>query len=178
MWPRSWNPAEPPGRPSWSASQPLLADEERWGEYHESMATLAQTASAPYTNISSFVLTMDVERPDVSAAFYQQVLGFAEFARERDGRKLSCRLLKSELVPNVVIRLRQTLGKRVTATQPGTVSRLSFACPNLAERADGDLAFMVRLAPPTVVDGKVVSLTTHDPDGYIIELYTQLTQML
>jgi hypothetical protein len=142
------------------------------------MATLEQPASVPHSGIKNFVLTMDVEQPDVTAAFYQRVLGFAEFARERDGRKLNCRLLKSEAVPSVVLRLRQTLGKRVTATQPGTVSRLSFPCPNLAERADTDLASLARLAPPMVIDGKVVSLTTHDPDGYIIELYSQLTQML
>lgn len=131
-----------------------------------------------HQNITTTVLTMDVEQLDRSAKFYADMFGFAELASERSGRRLECRLLQSPQINGIVIRLRQTLGKRIMATQPGTVCRISLPWPTLDADLTTTFADLVRLAEPITVDGKAVSMITRDPDGYTIELFTQLRAML
>jgi catechol 2,3-dioxygenase-like lactoylglutathione lyase family enzyme len=143
-------------------------------------STPAEPQALPqlHLNISATVLTLDVEQLDRSAKFYADMFGFAELASERAGRRLECRLLQSPRIPGLALRLRQTLGKRILATQPGTVSRISLPWPTLDADVATTFAALVRVAEPLLVDGKAVSMITRDPDGYTIELFTQLREML
>ncbi len=131
-----------------------------------------------HQNIAAAVLTLDVEELDRSVKFYSEMFGFAEFAGERTGRRLECRLLRSPRINGIVLRLRQTLGKRIMATQPGAVSRISLPWPTLDADVGTTFESMVRVAEPVMVDGKAVSMITRDPDGYVLELFTQLRAML
>lgn len=124
------------------------------------------------------VLTLDVEELDRSVKFYSDMFGFTELAKERAGRRLECRLLQSSRIPGIVLRLRRTLGKRIMATQPGSVSRISLPWPTLDADVATTFASLVRVAEPSMVEGKAVSITIRDPDGYVIELFTQLREML
>jgi len=131
-----------------------------------------------HQNITAMVLTLDVEELDRSVKFYSDMFGFTELAKERAGRRLECRLLQSSRIPGIVLRLRRTLGKRIMATQPGSVSRISLPWPTLDADVATTFASLVRVAEPSMVEGKAVSITIRDPDGYVIELFTQLREML
>jgi len=127
---------------------------------------------------AGMVISLDVTDLTASCEFYDRMLAFAPIGKERSGRKLACTLLASELVPNVVLRLREALGKRVGGSGPGGMLRLTVCNNRALERMLAHKGSCRVVSEQADEQGQIISLMILDGHAYSIEACRLLTELM
>ncbi|MBL8990130.1 MAG: VOC family protein [Phycisphaerae bacterium] len=127
-------------------------------------------AQPPDPQPPSVILHLDVTDLAASCAFYERTLGFHVTRTVRDAAIFPTKELRSARVPSVALVLREGFGKRVGGTQPGGITRVCLAVPDLAGLI-GRLREGVRWVGEPPAEGSSGPVRFIDPDAYEFELF-------
>lgn len=122
----------------------------------------------------NYVVAFDVNDLDRSVEFYGRTLGFVVINVRRQGLLLESRELVSDRYPGLGLHLRQQFGIRVGGTRPGHILRMSLHTTDLRASVAALHGQVRWIGHDPTVEESGTSVRFADPDGYELELFTQL----